>query len=328
MSKSQPSTSHPLTTKLTTKKRAPNDYEDPRLTKKQKGPTDDDDSGDGSSDPVSLPPELTATDICKANKVVVAEKAQDKALGASQDKVGAKPLAVPRGKGKERKSSPGASTSKTTKRKVVEVDDDDDDELIQFVSKKIQHIESTLSLSDETEPPPKKVPVKSMSKSASKSAPKKTKRKESPPPVKEEPAEWKKAKRPKLKIIPPPEPEEVKDDKEVEEVEAKGAEWETEEEFEPLPKSLLPKITCELGTGDSGCKQTNPKGGNGGSGAKSNQPAENQAGPSKKGTSAMTQLANEELVKLGQARAVGTIILKKKALKAAIPPSDHILRHH
>ncbi|CAE6463051.1 unnamed protein product [Rhizoctonia solani] len=55
-----------------------------------------------SSSPVSLPPEPTAAELCWATKVVASKEARNKALGASKDKAGAKPAALP--KGKERKN--------------------------------------------------------------------------------------------------------------------------------------------------------------------------------------------------------------------------------
>jgi hypothetical protein len=79
--------------------------DDPPLKQKQKHK---DDSHDRLSNPAPLPPQPTAADIRRADKVLAREKARDNALGASKDKVGAKPTAAPKGKnkgkGKERET--------------------------------------------------------------------------------------------------------------------------------------------------------------------------------------------------------------------------------
>ncbi|CAE7185031.1 unnamed protein product, partial [Rhizoctonia solani] len=175
-SKSQPSISR----SSTTKKRAREDKDDSRSSKKQKvrayGQEADDNDNDSSSDSSSdsdkatLPPKPTTADVRKADKQVAKEKVRDKAIGASRDKVGAKPPAAPKGKGKGRESSPVAPKPKNAKRKMVvlDEDEDEDDEPAVLVSKQIRRTEATLNSSDETEPASKKAPPKSKSTAAPK----------------------------------------------------------------------------------------------------------------------------------------------------------------
>ncbi|EUC56897.1 hypothetical protein RSOL_203970, partial [Rhizoctonia solani AG-3 Rhs1AP] len=100
------------------------------------------------SSPISLPPDPTLADLRRANKVVAKEDTRDKELGASRDKVGAKPAAPPKGKEKA-KEHKGASRSK---RDHVEVDNNDsDDKPIPLVLKKVTRCTScTLSNSEST----------------------------------------------------------------------------------------------------------------------------------------------------------------------------------
>jgi hypothetical protein len=103
--------------------------DDPRPKQKQK-----EDSHDHSSNLAPLPPQPTAADIRRADKVLAREKARDNALGASKDKVGAKPTTAPKGKGKEHE--------------IVEEDETSDGEVSMLLNYLTMFIEIIYSLLD------------------------------------------------------------------------------------------------------------------------------------------------------------------------------------
>jgi hypothetical protein len=115
---SRPSTmtnkrTHPSEPQMETRRGYDND---PRPKKKQK-----DNSHDHASTPALLPPQPTTADICRADKAVAKEKARDKALGASRDKIGAKPTSAPKGK--------DDGKGKGKEHAIVEEDNDSDAEV-------------------------------------------------------------------------------------------------------------------------------------------------------------------------------------------------------
>ncbi|CAE6356481.1 unnamed protein product [Rhizoctonia solani] len=310
-----------------------------------------------STRPTSLPSEPSAADFRRASKVVAKEDARNKVLGASRDKVGAKPVAAPKGNGEKRASAPVPSKSKRNR---IEDDDNNKDDLRDSDGEPAHLIlkkRISPSLSD-SEPAPKSTIRPKSTKATPKRKGKDTtkvgkdaKRKnmasqscmcpgspvtdllkrKAPPKdtdeeLEEELEQLPKRKRPFPKA-PPPQHEEYKED----------------EELPRLPPSLIPQLTSEptpargkRGQNDEKARylslfiysisEHKLQGGNGGEHSTSTLrrvlvEASLSKASNNQANPVIERTNTQELVKSGKAKAIGSIKIKIPA-----PAPDRILR--
>ncbi|KAF8698592.1 hypothetical protein RHS03_07530, partial [Rhizoctonia solani] len=287
-----------------------------------------------SSQPPTLPPKPTTTNICKANKVVEREQACNKALGASWDQAGAKatadPLGPRKGKGKERKDCPLIPRPKPICCKEDNVEDNNkdnkDNKPVQQIYKSIWHVNSMLSLPD-ADPKPVQQLAQQVPKSICQVNSTPSSSDANPKPV----AEPKKGISSCTKGVKAAEKDmkpkkTLQEPKEVSNNKGKGEREEPQsrkkrclapkqledkvEELEPLPPSLIPQITKELAESQ---KQKTAK-------PLANGP---KASLSNKVTTQSTGETAQELINTGKACAVGTL-----KIKLPVPPSDCSLCKH